>query len=91
MQPNQMAVFLDRDGTINEEAGHINHIDRFRLYPWSAGAIRRLNEAGIKAVVVTNQSGVARGMFPETLVDQVHARMCEELRMQNARLDGIYF
>ena len=49
------AVFLDRDGTINEEMGYINHLNRFRLLPEAAPAIRRLNEAGLPVVVVTNQ------------------------------------
>ena len=66
------AVFLDRDGTINEEMGYINHLSRFKLLPQAAPAIRRLNEAGLKVVVVSNQSGVARGYFPAALVDEVH-------------------
>ena len=55
-----VGVFLDRDGTINEEMGYINHIDRFVLLPGAAEAIRRINESGFKAVVITNQSGAAR-------------------------------
>ena len=62
------AVFLDRDGTICEEVGYLNHVSRLQIYPHTAGAIRRLNEAGVPAIVVTNQSGVSRGMFPESLV-----------------------
>ena len=69
------AVFLDRDGTINEEVGYVNHIDRFTLLPRVEPAIRLLNEHKIKAVVVTNQSGVARGYFPESLIHQVHEKM----------------
>jgi D-glycero-D-manno-heptose 1,7-bisphosphate phosphatase len=57
----RVAVFLDRDGTINEEVGYINHIDRFVLIPGAAAAIRSINESDLKAVVVTNQSGAARG------------------------------
>jgi len=52
------AVFLDRDGTVADEVGYINHVSRFRLYPWSAEAIRKINAAGLAAVVVTNQAGV---------------------------------
>jgi len=84
------AVFLDRDGTINEEMGYINHLSRFRLLPGSAQAIARLNQAGLKVVVATNQSGVARKYFPASLIGQVHNLMLELLAQQNARLDGIY-
>jgi len=57
------AVFLDRDGTITEEMGYVNHLDRLQIYPWAAEAIRRLNRAERPVIVVTNQSGVARGVF----------------------------
>ena len=84
------AVFLDRDGTINEEMGYINHLSRFRLLPQAAPAIRRLNEAGFKVVIVTNQSGAARGYFPAALVNEVHAHLKTLLATEGARLDGIY-
>ncbi len=84
------AVFLDRDGTINEEMGYINHLSRFHLLPASAGAIARLNRAGVPVVVVTNQSGVARKYFPASLIHQVHDLMIRLLAAQGARLDGIY-
>ncbi len=85
-----LAIFLDRDGTINEEMGYINHIDRFMLMPGAAAAIRSINESGLKAVVVTNQSGAARGYFPEELIDQVHRKMSRLLEEEGAFLDGIY-
>ncbi len=84
------AVFLDRDGTINEEMGYINHLSRFRLLPEVGPAIRRLNEAGLPVVVVTNQSGAARGYFPEALVDKVHRHLHELLAQAGARVDAIY-
>ncbi len=71
----QPAVFLDRDGTINEQMGYINHISRFHLLPGAAAAIRRLNEKNIPVVVVTNQSGLARGYFPEELLVAVHKKI----------------
>jgi len=86
----RVAVFLDRDGTINEEMGYINHIDRFVLMPGAAAAIRSINESDLKAVVVTNQSGVARGYFPKELIDQVHQKMSDLLQKEGAFLDGIY-
>ena len=86
----QTAVFLDRDGTINEEMGYINHVDRFVLLPSAAAAIRRINESGLKAVVITNQSGVARGYFPKELIDEVHQKMRDLLEEEGAFLNGIY-
>jgi len=84
------AVFLDRDGTINEQMGYINHLSRFRLLDQAIPAIRRLNASGVKAVVVTNQSGAARGYFPASLVDEIHARLNQLLEAGGAHLDGIY-
>lgn len=84
------AVFLDRDGTINEQMGYINHMCRFRLLPGVAEAIRTLNEHGLPVVVVTNQSGLARGYFPESLLDEVHQEMRRLLALEGARIDGLY-
>jgi D-glycero-D-manno-heptose 1,7-bisphosphate phosphatase len=84
------AVFLDRDGTINEEMGYINHLSRLVLLPGSGAAIRHLNEAGLKVVMVTNQSGAARGYFAPSLVKEVHAELQRRLAAQGARLDGLY-
>jgi len=85
------AIFLDRDGTICEEAGYLNHLRRFSMLPGSPQAIRALNARDIPVMVVTNQSGVARGFFPESLVQQVHDRMNAALRRRGARVDGIYY
>ncbi|HET7841707.1 MAG TPA: HAD family hydrolase [Terriglobia bacterium] len=85
------AVFLDRDGTICEEVGYVNHLDRIQLYPWSAKAIRKLNRAGFPVIVVTNQSGVGRGYFSEKLVRQAHARIARELAESGAHLDAFYY
>jgi D-glycero-D-manno-heptose 1,7-bisphosphate phosphatase len=85
------AVFLDRDGTICEEMGYVNHIDRLQIFPYAAEAIRHLNEAQIPVVVITNQSGIARGIFPESLVHQIHKKMIAELAAGGAWIDAIYF
>ena len=85
------AVFLDRDGTICEEMGYLNHVTRLVLFPFAAAAIRKLNEAKIPAVVVTNQSGVSRKIFPESLVHEVHEKMKTLLRAGGAHVDGIYY
>lgn len=85
------AVFLDRDGTINEQMGYINHLDRFILLPGVVEAIKLLNENGILTIVISNQSGVARGYFPIELVYGIHARMDALLSNKGARIDGIFF
>jgi D-glycero-D-manno-heptose 1,7-bisphosphate phosphatase len=84
------AVFLDRDGTINEQMGYINHLSRFHLLPGVGQAIRRLNQFGLPVVVVTNQSGLARGYFPESLLAEVHAEMRRRLALEGAHIDGLY-
>jgi D-glycero-D-manno-heptose 1,7-bisphosphate phosphatase len=85
------AVFLDRDGTICEEVGYMNHLSRLMIYPWAAPAIRRLNDAGLPVIMVTNQSGVSRGIFPESLVADIHRQMAQELGAARARLDAVYY
>jgi D-glycero-D-manno-heptose 1,7-bisphosphate phosphatase len=85
------AVFLDRDGTLNEEMGYMNHLDRVRIFPFAAAAVRRLNEEGIPVIVITNQSGVARGFFPEALISEVHYHMSRELAARGAQIDAYYY
>lgn len=84
------AVFMDRDGTLTEEVGYVNHPTRLRLLPRSADAVRRLNEAGVAAVVVTNQAGIARGYFSEEILHATNASLVEQLKQGGAHLDGIY-
>src|SRR5574341_911300 len=84
------AIFLDRDGTINEEAGYIAAPGQFRLFGFATEAVRLINQAGWRAIVVTNQSGVARGHFTEEFLRQIHELMEDSLRAQDARLDAIY-
>src|SRR3990172_8070317 len=84
------AVFIDRDGTLTEEVGYVNHPKRLRLLPRSAEAIRRLNAAGTAAIVVTNQAGVARGYFSEEVLAAVNAALVAQLKEAGAHLDGIY-
>jgi D-glycero-D-manno-heptose 1,7-bisphosphate phosphatase len=85
------AVFIDRDGTISEEVGYINHPSRFRLFPYTAAAIKLLNDQGWLAVVITNQAGVARGYFTESMIETVHDNLLRELREKGARVDAIYY
>ena len=85
------AVFIDRDGTINEQRGYINHISRFALLPGVGEAISLLNKSNHIVVVTSNQSGVARGYFPIQLVKEIHEFMELKLTKDNAHVDGIYF
>jgi D-glycero-D-manno-heptose 1,7-bisphosphate phosphatase len=85
------AVFIDRDGTISEEVGYLNHVSRFRMFPIVAAAIRRLNEARLPVIVITNQSGVGRGYFPESFVNTVYELMTQQLAAGGARIDGFYY
>jgi D-glycero-D-manno-heptose 1,7-bisphosphate phosphatase len=85
------AVFLDRDGTVIEEVCYLADPAQVKLIPGAAEAIRRLNEAGVLVVLVTNQSGVARGYFPESRVRDVHARLAELLAECGAKIDASYY
>jgi D-glycero-D-manno-heptose 1,7-bisphosphate phosphatase len=84
------AVFIDRDGTLTEEVGYVNHPARLKLLPRAAEAIRRLNASGVAAVVVTNQAGVARGYFSEDVLRAVDDALRAQLAEAGARLDGVY-
>ncbi len=90
MNGKHAAVFLDRDGTIREEVNYLSRMEQLRLYPQTLEAIRLITDAGMKAVVVTNQSGIARGYFTEDFVRSVHDRINELLRAGGARIDGFY-
>jgi D-glycero-D-manno-heptose 1,7-bisphosphate phosphatase len=85
------AIFMDRDGTMSHEVGYVNHLSRFRLLPWTVDAVRLVNRSGFLAVVVTNQAGVARGYFPESLIHDVHDSLRASLAGGGAHLDGLYF
>jgi D-glycero-D-manno-heptose 1,7-bisphosphate phosphatase len=82
---------MDRDGTISDEIGYVNHPSRYRVFPYSAEAVRMLNEAGWLAILVTNQAGVARGYFTEELISEVHKVLKQELDERGAQLDAIYY
>ena len=81
---------MDRDGCLTEEVGYVNHPSRIRPLPRSAEAVRRLNRVGVAAVMVTNQTGIARGYFTEETLHASNARMREALEVDGARLDGLY-
>jgi D-glycero-D-manno-heptose 1,7-bisphosphate phosphatase len=83
------AVFLDRDGTLVDELGFLARADDLRLLPGAGAAVRRLNELDLAAIVITNQSGIARGLFDETDLAAIHARLGRELAREGARLDDV--
>lgn len=85
------AIFLDRDGTINEEMGYINHISRFKMFDFVPPAIRIFNEAGYKVLVTTNQSGLGRGYFDESLLKEIHNFLHKQVEMKKAKIDKIYY
>lgn len=86
------AVFLDRDGTINEQVGYLNHLSRLKILPGAGQAIRLLNELGYLTIVLTNQSGVARGYYPLDLVHEAHGLLRSRLKEEaGAWLDAILF
>ena len=85
------AVFLDRDGTLCEEVGYLNHVSRLRIFPFAAAAVQKLNRAGFPVIVVSNQSGVARKYFPESLVREINELLQAHLRAQDAHIDAFYY
>ena len=85
------AVFLDRDGTINEEVGYLDSLDKFKIIPCAYEAIRLINESGMKAVVISNQAGVARGFFTEDFVKITHEHLQAALRQKGAYIDNFYY
>lgn len=84
-------VFLDRDGTVTEEVGYVNHPSRLNLLPGAAEGIAALNREGVPVMLATNQAGVARGYFTEELVKEVLERLRSLLAAQGARLDATYY
>lgn len=84
-------VFLDRDGTINEEVNYLHRTEDLKFLPGVPEALRLLKEAGFKLVVVTNQAGVARGYYTCADVEHLHAYMNEELKKYGAEIDAFYY
>jgi D-glycero-D-manno-heptose 1,7-bisphosphate phosphatase len=84
-------VFLDRDGTLIEEVGYLDRIERIRLFPYSIDAVRLLNRAGFVVIVVTNQAGIARGFFDEAFVEKTHRYLVGELAPGGAHVEAFYF
>ena len=86
-----IAVFLDRDGTINEEVGYLDNLNKLKIIPGAYEAIRLINKSCMKAIVVTNQAGIARGFFTDQFVMQTHEIIQADLLKQKAIIDNFYY
>ena len=85
------AVFLDRDGTLIEESGYLDRLERLVFFPYSVDAVRVLNRAGFLIVIVTNQAGIARGIVKESFVAEAHRHIADRVEAGGARIDGFYY
>lgn len=85
------AIFLDRDGTINEEVGYLDSPDKLAIFPSAFEAVRLINQSGRKTIVVTNQAGIARGLFGEGLVEEIHQILQAVFRKKGALIDAFYY
>ncbi len=88
---NRRAVFLDRDGTINRDVGYTHRESELEFLPNAVAGLARMAALGLKLLITTNQSGVARGYFPETDVYRFHEALLERLRAEGIKIDGVYF
>lgn len=85
------AVFVDRDGTINVDVHYLDDPDKFEMYPGVGEGVKKLKDSGFKIIVITNQSGIARGYFTEKQLSNIHARMKKEFEEFGVVPDGIYY
>ena len=85
------AVFLDRDGVINEEVGYLDHLDKLKVIPCAFEAIKLINDSGMKTVVISNQSGVARGMITEEFVKETNNYLQINLQKRGAYINNFYY
>lgn len=88
---SERAVFLDRDGTMVEDVGYLDRLDRMKLFPYTIDAIRLLNRGGYKVVVVTSQNGVAQGMVTEEFLTEAHAHVSRLCEAAGAKIEGYYY
>ena len=85
------AIFLDRDGTMIEDVGYLDRLERLKLFPYTIDAVRLLNAAGFRVIVVTSQNGVANGVLSEEFLGQAHAHLSGLFQAAGAKVDGYYY
>jgi D-glycero-D-manno-heptose 1,7-bisphosphate phosphatase len=85
------AVFLDRDGTMIEDVGYLDRLERLALFPYTIDAIRLLNRGGFKVVVVTSQAGVAHGLVTEEFLEEAHGIISQRVQEAGGRIDAFYY
>jgi histidinol-phosphate phosphatase family protein len=85
------AVFIDRDGTINVNVNYLDDPDNFQMYPTVAKGIKHLQKQGFKIIIITNQSGIARGFFSQEILQKIHEKMLHQLSKEGATVDAIYY
>ena len=91
MKAKQVGIFFDRDGTLNTEVDFLSRPEELQLIPHAAQAIREANEFGVRVFIITNQSGVARGLLTEADLAAVHKRLLTLLAREGARVDAVYY
>ena len=91
MNPHEVGVFFDRDGTINVDLDYLSDPKKLLLIPGAVEAIKEANSLGVRVFVITNQSGVARGLYTEKDVHAVHRRLQEVLSQSGARIDALFY
>ena len=85
------AVFFDRDGTLNKEIGYLNHSSLLELYPFAGKAVGLVNRANLLTIVVTNQAGLAQGLFEEPALEKIHRQLSDRIQTAGGKLDGIFY
>ncbi len=85
------AVFLDRDGTLIEESGYLDRLERLEFFPFTVDAVRVLNRAGFATVIITNQGGIARGIVRESFVSEAHRHIADRVEAGGAKIDAFYY
>ncbi len=94
MKPHELscttAIFLDRDGTLIEEVGYLQRLEDIQIYPEAFEAVEKINQSGARAIVITNQSAIARGLIREEDLEQAHHFIADAFRQKGARIDAFY-